>query len=281
MAEQRESYLLNRSEQFNLATGAENRTDLVLSPNPDVNKSVIAGDVLTGTTPVPNALVKILTLSGNPVDHQFTNASGRFASMQLPAGIYHVVATAPGFLTSEPVTVNLAATSAYLVIFSLSPDPRAAKNTIYGLILDQSTGNRISNATVILMDAQGQTVATTQADSDGEYLLCENDNGSYMITAEKPGYQLPTPLTVTVSGGQIAQTDIALQPEVVTEGTVQGFIKDQNGNLLAGACVSLYSVTDSTETLLQITRANENGFYLFGIVTAGNYLLKAKVDVIV
>jgi hypothetical protein len=40
-------------------------------------------------------------------------------------------------------------------------------------------------------------------------------------------------------------------------------------------------VVDSTETLVQTTFANDNGFYLFGNVAAGTYLVKAKVDTLV
>lgn len=281
MAENRESFLLDRSPEFNLATGSENRTDLALTPNPDMLNTPIATFVLTGQTPVPDALVKVLTPIGNPIDHSFTNVQGLSISNPLTTGVYHVVASAPGFVTSAPVVVNLPAVNAVLITISLTPDPRAALNSLYGLVLDQVTGTRISGASVILTNSQGQTVATTQTDNDGEYLICETTNGSYSIIAEKAGYQLPAPLTVNVSGGQIAQTNIMLTPEVVTEGTVQGFIKDLQGNLLGGATVGLYSLTDSTETLIQQTYTNANGFYLFGGVVVGRYLVKAKVEVTV
>jgi hypothetical protein len=93
-----------------------------------------------------------------------------------------------------------------LITISLTPDPRAFNNTLYGLVLDQVTGNRIADATVILTDSLGQTVNTTNTDSDGEYLIGETDNGSYSIIAQREGYALSAPLTVNVSGGQIAQT---------------------------------------------------------------------------
>lgn len=275
-----ESYLLNRSPQFSLSTGAENRTDLTLTPNPAVHYSAIVGSVLAGATPLLNALVKVMTQSGNPLDHQYTNSEGAYITAQFPAGVYLLVASAPGYLTSAPVTVNLPADSAAFVDFNLTADPRALLNNLYGLVLDQVTGNRLANATVILTDTQGQTLATTLTNSDGQYLLCETENGSYLLSAEKTGYALPVPLSITVTGGQLAQTNITLTPEVVTEGTVQGFIRDPGGNALQGACVGLYAVSGSTETLVQTTFTNAEGFYLFGNVLAGNYLVKAKVDTI-
>lgn len=281
MAEKREKYLLNRSSEFILASGAENRTDLTLSLNPDVNKSTIICIVTADSSPVVNALAKVLTTTGDPVDHQFTNAEGQAVSDQIPNGIYRVVVSAPGFITSTPITVNLPGSTGVIANIALSPDPRTAKNTLYGLVLDQVTGIRLSNAAVIISDSLGQTAATTQTDSDGEYLLGEIDNGSYSIIAEKAGYELPEPLAITVTGSQIAQTNIVLTPSVITEGTVQGFIKDQDGNLLGGATVGLYLVSGSTETLTQQTSTNTNGFYLFGNVPEGDYLIKAKMDILI
>jgi hypothetical protein len=279
MAQNRESFLLNRSLEFDLATGAENHTDLTLTPNPDLNKSPIVTNVLVGGAPLPNAMVKVLTPAGDPIDHQFTNAQGTAISRPLPTGTYQVVVSAPGYVTSLPVTVNLAAAIASIITVTLEPDPRALQNTVYGLVLDQAGGTRLSNATVTLADTIGQTVSTTLTNSDGEYLMYQVQDGSYTITAAKTGYELSTPLNVTVSGGQIAQTNISLTAEVQVESTVQGFIRDQNNNFLPGALVGLYSVTDSVETLIQQTFANANGFYLFGNVPAGRYLVKAKVEV--
>ncbi len=279
MTQNRESYLLNRSPEFDLTAGAENRTDLALTPSPDLNKGIIVTTVMSGDAPVVNALVKILTLSGDPVDHQFTNASGLAASLPLSSGIYQVVTAAPGYITSLPVTANVPASNRVIVDISIATDPRAAQNTLYGLVLDNVTGNRISNASVILSDSQGQTVTTTQTDNDGEYLIYDISNGSYTIIAEKTGYQLSESFSINVTGSQIAETNIPLTPDVITEGTVQGFIKDENGNLLSGATVGLYSVTNSTETLIQQTLTNANGYYLFGGVVAGKYLVKSKVEI--
>jgi len=280
MTQRNESFFLKDSPSFNLATGAENRTDLVLTPNPDVNNSPIVSAVLAGTTPLFNALVKILTLNGDPLDHQFTNTNGIAVSKSLPVGTYQAVASAPGFLTSAPVIVNVPLASGAFANFTLTPDPRAALNTIYGLVLDQTTGARIANAIVVLTDSQGQTVSTTETNGDGEYLLCETANGSYLVSAQKTGFALSLPLTITVTGAQIAGTNINLVPQAAVGATVQGFIKDPTGVQLAGACVGLYSVSDSTETLIQTTFTNSNGFYLFGSVAAGNYLVKAKVDIV-
>jgi hypothetical protein len=280
MANRKEEYLLGRSSQFTLTTTGENQTDLSLTSNPALNYSTIFTTVTDGTTPIHNALVQIL-LSGNPVDSQFTNASGQSASVQLVNGVYQVVASAPGYVTSAPVTANLTGTGCVAVTITLAADPRAALNTVYGLVLDSVSGNRLTNATVTLTDSLSIIAASTLTNSEGQYLLYEISNGSYTLSASRGGYTAPTPLPITVTGSQIAQTNISLTPEAVTEGTVQGLISDQSGVFLSDACVGLYSVVGSTETLMQTTFSNANGFYLFGGVAAGTYLVKAKVDTLV
>jgi hypothetical protein len=281
MSSRKEQYLLGRSSQFTLTTAGENQTNLTLDSNPTLNYATIFTTVTAGTTPVFNALVQILSSSGNPVGSQFTNALGQAASNQLANGVYQVVASAPTYVTSDPVTANLTGTGCVTVSISLTADPRAAFNTIYGLVLDNASGSRLTNATVTLTDSLGQITASTLTNSEGQYLLYEISNGSYTISTSRGGYTASAPLPITVSGSQIAQTNLSLAPETATEGTVQGLITDQNGAFLAGASVGLYSVADSTETLAQTTFANDNGFYLFGNVAAGTYLVKAKVDTLV
>jgi hypothetical protein len=281
MSSRKEEYLLGRSSQFTLTTAGENQTNLTLASNPTLNYQAIFTTVTAGTTPIYNALVQILTSSGDPVDSQFTNALGQSASIQLANGVYQVVAAAPGYLTSAPVTANLTGAACVAVSISLTADPRTTLNTLYGLVLDQVSGSRLTNTTVTLTDSLSQIVASTLTNSEGQYLLYEISNGSYTLSASRSGYQAPIPIAVTVTGSQIAQTNISLSPETITEGTVQGLITDQSGAFLAGACVGLYSVVDSTETLVQTTFSNDNGFYLFGNVAAGSYLVKAKVDTLV
>lgn len=150
MATRKELYLLGRSSQFSVTTAGENKTDLTLASSSKTNYGAIAVEVKAGTAPVSNALVQILTSSGAPVESQFTNPSGLSVSSQLPAGLYHVVAAAPGYLTSAPATANLPGAAGVKISLSLTADPRASLNTIYGLVLDEVSGNRLNNATFTL-----------------------------------------------------------------------------------------------------------------------------------
>jgi len=60
---------------------------------------------------------------------------------------------------------------------------------------------------------------------------------------------------------------------------VHGFITQQNGTPVANACVGLYLVDpQGVENLQQITFTDSRGFYIFGRVAAGTYVVKAKSE---
>jgi hypothetical protein len=59
-------------------------------------------------------------------------------------------------------------------------------------------------------------------------------------------------------------------------GTVSGIITDSSTLLPIGsATVGLYEVAGTTETLIQLTKTNGAGRYLFGSVEAADYIVKA------
>ncbi len=57
---------------------------------------------------------------------------------------------------------------------------------------------------------------------------------------------------------------------------MHGFIRNAGGGGIEGACVGLYAISGSTETLVQETLTNPDGLYLFGDVSPGQYVVKAK-----
>lgn len=277
----RENFFLGRSDTFNLPANSENQTNLTLSPNPNIFDGFVIGIVLSGGLPVDNALIKVLTPAGDPVAHVFSNANGFFSTPPLNQSVYEVVASAPGLLTSSPVTVNINVPTAVYITINMVTDPRASLNTLYGLVINSGDGARIGNATVGLTTLAGDPVATTLTDDQGQYLLCEIGNGSYQVNAEKAGFQVSAPIPVTVGGSQLSRTNITLASDVDIRATVQGFILDQDSVPIAGACVGLYSVSGGVETMIKVGNTNSNGFYLFGGLDQGQYLVKAKSDTIV
>lgn len=184
---------------------------------------------------------------------------------------------------------------------SLTPAPPAAA-TITGTVTDGT--DPIPDATVKLFDSTGTPFQHTLTDAAGQYTLNDVPAGSYTISAVAEGYLLSAPVGVavveggtsqvdltctagpilaTVLGGSIVNLTIVMTQDARTyNGTVSGIIRDQNGIAVAGCFVGLYQVAGvgdlQTETLRATTKTNTQGMYLFGVVTGGQYLVKAKLE---
>ena len=90
-------------------------------------------------------------------------------------------------------------------------------------------------------------------------------------------------MNAVITGGSIANVSMAMMVDSRTyNGTVSGIIRDTAGQAVAGCFVGLYQVTTvggvTQEHLIAMTKTNTMGKYLFGGVTGGEYLVKAKLE---
>ena len=99
-----------------------------------------------------------------------------------------------------------------------------------------------------------------------------------------------------LQGMQEANIDLQLPPAPTTLATVYGTVTDGTdpipnatvklfdsaGQAVAGCFVGLYQVVTvgdvTQEVLVAVTKTNTEGKYLFGGVTGGDYLVKAKLE---
>lgn len=122
-------------------------------------------------------------------------------------------------------------------------------------------------------------VATTYSVDDGEFAFYDLADGSYTLMASAMGYLPAAPMAVTIVNGSIANVLVTMSADSRTyNGTVSGIIRDQNGNAVAGCFVGLFQVAAGQELLIATTKTNTDGKYLFGGVTGGEYLVKAKMN---
>ena len=154
--------------------------------------------------------------------------------------------------------------------------------TIYGIISDVG-GQPIDGASIELFieDETGRnSVGIVTSNTDGQYLFTELGSGTYIITAIKFGY-LPFENwigSLDQPGFYSRNLTLTVDPNYNT-GTISGVVKDHvTGNPVANAIVALYSVSGSSETIINITRTNANGMYLFGDIPTGNFIVKATVQ---
>lgn len=184
------------------------------------------------------------------------------------------------------------------------PPASATSATLYGVVTDGALP--VADATVKLFDSTGLPYQHTMTDAAGAYTLSGIPAGTYSLAAVKDGYLLSDAAGVTLSqgastelnltlsadptlalgaiaGGSIANVSMSMVVDGRTyNGTVSGIIQNNAGQAVAGCFVGLYAVTTdlgvTTETLVSVTKTNTEGKYLFGGVTAGAYVVKAKLE---
>ena len=141
-----------------------------------------------------------------------TCMQGNYYIGELPPGTYHVVASARGFKTSPPETVEV--DSGHVtqhVDFALEPE-EGETGGISGTVTDSATGEPIEGANLFAWGPHGQGQAVT--DSTGFYLIEQLRAGKYLVRACAQGYYHKVyPESVHVQPGQTTEDiDFALAP---------------------------------------------------------------------
>lgn len=213
-----------------------------------------------------------------------TDAAGAYSLDNIPAGTYSVAAVAEGYLMSTAVGVTLSNGDTTQISLTCTADATLALGAVAGVLTILGTAaTPLGGAKVSLLNALGETMATTYTAADGEFLFYDVADGVYTVLASADGYLTTAPMTATITGGSTANLVMTIQVNSRTyNGTVSGTIRDQYGNAVAGCFVGLYQVisdgTTTQEFLLASTKTNAVGNYLFGGVAGGEYLVKAKVS---
>lgn len=228
--------------------------------------------------------MKLFTSADVPFDHVSTNPAGRLILNRVPIGSYFITASKSGFLTPTRISVTVVNNRNTEVIITMSVDPDATKNAVFGSILDSGTSQPIGEATVELfkdISPDPILIGMVETNAQGQYLFANIDDGNYFTMATKQGYLPNQSATVPISGRTFAPIHVNLEvdPDANT-GTISGIITDQTtGSPVPNAIVGLYAIQNGVETLIDLTKATTGGFYLFRDLSAGNYLVKSTVQV--
>lgn len=277
---------LQYSQSFAIQGLQEADIDLNLSPA-TATSATVYGTVTDGTNPIPNATVKLFDSKGIPFKHTLTDANGDYSMDGVPAGTYSIGTVKDGYRMSDTVGVTLTDGDTTEINFVCTPDATLKLGAIAGVLAigDHEDGTTpLANAKVSLMDINNNTVAITYTVNDGEFAFYDVPDGKYTVLSSADGYLPASPMTVTITGGSIANITMSMNVDVRTyNGTVSGIIRDNNGHSVAGCFVGLYQVVkkddDTTkEVLVSTTKTNAAGKYLFGSVNGGQYLVKAKMN---
>ena len=275
-----DKYNLAASQPFTLNGRDEVNNNLQLTTSTASQQGTITGTVTSGGQPLADAIVKIFDVNNNPIAHSNTGPQGQYNIPEVVKGSYLITACKAGYLTPVAIPVTVSTNSPTTVNIALVVDPNAILNTIFGLVKQEVTLTPIADAVInifSIVGGQRTVVSTTKTNSSGQYLTPNLANGDYLVDANKTGYFQVESAVLAVTNGQIAPLDLVMVVDSDTNtGTVSGIITDSVTLLpIANASVALYSVVQNIETIIQITKTNTAGRYLFGNVVTGSYIVKA------
>jgi EmrB/QacA subfamily drug resistance transporter len=150
---------------------------------------------------VRDALVTLTDVTGQVVGSARSDADGGYTFERLMAGSYVLTAQSHDH---RPLarSVEVPESGALACDLALTGGGRLA-----GTVVAASDGRPVREATVALVDAEGQVVATTGTSEAGEYLFDNLSAGRYTLTAA--GYA-PVALNVVVEEDAVSAVQVAL-----------------------------------------------------------------------
>lgn len=164
------------------------------------------------------------------------------------------------------------------VTIDLTPDPEASLNVVYGIIRSTIDESPLENAVVNLYsNTEPPTlIITATTNVRGQYFFGLIPAGEYYVTASKLGYYNNQSAMIDLTTNEFVPSDISLIADPLSNtGTISGFIKDQSGQPIENAGVALYKIENGIESIIDTTRTNVSGKYLFTNVNPCTYLIKS------
>lgn len=159
----------------------------------------IAGTIQDETgQPVAEALVAVTNTTSGAVIEGRSSSNGSF-SISLSPGTYGVKASKAGFRTSASVVVNALAGQQQVLSSPIVLQNDQAQ--VSGRVTN-SVGEAILRATVTA--TQGDVSFQTQTTGSGDYSFVLT-SGTWTLSASREGFVPPTPLSVSLSGGDNLQ----------------------------------------------------------------------------
>ncbi|MEB3103843.1 MSCRAMM family protein [Ferviditalea candida] len=143
--------------------------------------------------------------------------------------------------------------------------------SIAGTVLDSATGFPLQGAQILLLDTNGNIVASGSTDAVGGYGLVNISPGNYTLTVNQANYHTAS-VPVTVQPDQTAIANVLLSP---LPAQISGKVTDTLGNPISGAYLRLKSPFG---VILQEVQTDGTGIYTISNVSQGSYTLLAEAS---
>ena len=232
--------------------GTTTGTDFSLTPSP----GAVTGTVSRSSG---GALIAGATVTDSGGTSTTTDSSGSYTLTGLTPGNHTLTASATSYITSQPLTVSIAAGGTTQgANFSLTP----TNGAVTGKVTNNWGGAAVAGATV--SDSGGGAPATT--DANGVYTLSGLTPGTHTLTAAASGFTSGNVSASVASDTTTTGVDFSLAP---TTGSVIGYVTSAaDGTAIAGATVSDSGGASTT--------TDGSGLYTLTGMTPGNHTLTAS-----
>ena len=250
---------------------------------------------------------------GTVVATTMTDADGAYSFDKLPAGTYTVTVVQDGPIAgleqtgdpdatkdnaSEPITLNNDNPSTTDVNFGY-----VNNNSLSGTVYrdDSRNGDQdgtepgYSGVTVQLLDKDGQVIATTTTDANGNYSFDKLPDGTYSVTVVKDGELADTeqtedpdttkdnasePVTLNEDNPSKDHIDFGYVPDYSIHGLVyrDGDRSESHGADEKGYANQTVELRDKDGKVVATTTTDADGAYSFEKLPAGDYTVKVVKD---
>jgi uncharacterized protein (DUF2141 family) len=247
-----------------------------------------------GEPGIGNVPLNVIDGNGNVVGTTTTNSNGNYSFPNLSPGQYRVAVTTPptGFspTLTQPNLITLNPGQNFdQADFGFNQQAQGT-GTIGDFVFSDTNGNSVAdpgepgipNLNLVLRDANGNVITTTQTDENGIYRFIDVPVGSYTVAVSNP----PANFTPTLQPGSvnlvanqnIDTVDFGFRPP--TDGSIGDTVfRDTNGNGtqdnnepgIANITVTLTLPDGTTRTAI----TNANGQYNFPNLPPANYQVQS------
>ena len=253
--------------------------------------------------------VNLVDADGNVVATTTTDANGSYSFDKLPAGTYSIKVVQDGPIAgleqtgdpdatkdnaSEPITLNNDNPSKTDVNFGY-----VNNNSLSGTVYrdDSRNGDQdgtepgYSGVTVQLLDKDGNVIATTTTDANGNYSFSKLPDGTYSVKVVKDGELADTeqtedpdatkdnasePVTLGEDNPSKDHIDFGYVPDYSIHGLVyrDGDRNETHGAGEKGYANQTVELRDKDGKVVATTTTDANGAYSFSKLPAGDYTVK-------